>query len=546
MRRASLVLIALLAFCLPAWAQAEGPKTTTDLETDAVGESVPLVFFNRTVFVFRATVEGYTPEQRAKVALERLKAGVVAPGPGKVTVRVAAGGHIIEVDGMPVFAVRPGDVNALRGESLESLSASTRERVEEAVSAYHAVYDPGAWGIALLRFGVATAVWVLLLWGVVLLRRWAAGRVSTALARRVGEVRLAGVTFGNIDKLSHGVQRFVASLALLLGLVLSYFWLTFSLAQFSYTEPWAGQMRGYFLDVLRRVVLAVVRAIPELVFVVVIFLITRALVQMVRLFFLRVEHGRIKLSWVDEETAGPTRRLITIGLWLFAVAFAYPYLPGADTDAFKGVSVLVGLMISLGGASVVGQVLSGLTLMYQRPLKAGDYVRVADVDGTVVTVGYMRTTIHTGTGEMVSIPNSTIVASAVRNLSRLVEGKGFVLHTALTIGYDTPWRQVHAMLLEAAGRTAGVAREPAPYVVQTALSDFYVEYRLVCQASLNEAGRRAEAMSALHANIQDVFNEHGVQIMSPHYLGDPQTAKIVPQAQWYAPPAQPPDDRRGG
>jgi small-conductance mechanosensitive channel len=342
------------------------------------------------------------------------------------------------------------------------------------------------------------------------------------------------------------VQRFVASLALLLGLVLSYFWLTFSLAQFSYTEPWAGQMRGYFLDVLRRVVLAVVRAIPELVFVVVIFLITRALVQMVRLFFLRVEHGRIKLSWVDEETAGPTRRLITIGLWLFAVAFAYPYLPGADTDAFKGVSVLVGLMISLGGASVVGQVLSGLTLMYQRPLKAGDYVRVADVDGTVVTVGYMRTTIHTGTGEMVSIPNSTIVASAVRNLSRLVEGKGFVLHTALTIGYDTPWRQVHAMLLEAAGRTAGVAREPAPYVVQTALSDFYVEYRLVCQASLNEAGRRAEAMSALHANIQDVFNEHGVQIMSPHYLGDPQTAKIVPQAQWYAPPAQPPDDRRGG
>jgi small-conductance mechanosensitive channel len=158
----------------------------------------------------------------------------------------------------------------------------------------------------------------------------------------------------------------------------------------------------------------------------------------------------------------------------------------------------------------------------------------------VVALGFMRTTIHNGTGEEVSLPNSSVVSSAVRNFSRLVPGSGFVLSTTVTIGYDAPWRQVHAMLLEAAGRTSGILDDPKPYVVQTALSDFYVEYKLVARAGPEAPRMRAEAMSALHANIQDVFNEHGVQIMSPHYLGDPAQAKVVTKEHWYEAPAQAP------
>jgi small-conductance mechanosensitive channel len=165
------------------------------------------------------------------------------------------------------------------------------------------------------------------------------------------------------------------------------------------------------------------------------------------------------------------------------------------------------------------------------------------VEGTVVSLGFMRTIIHTGTGEEVSLPNSSIVSSAVRNFSRLVPGSGFVLSSAVTIGYDAPWRQVHAMLLEAAKRTSGILRDPPPYVVQTALSDFYVEYKLVAQAGPEAPRLRVEAMSALHANIQDVFNEHGVQIMSPHYLGDPADAKVVPKERWYEAPAEKPAQR---
>jgi small-conductance mechanosensitive channel len=173
--------------------------------------------------------------------------------------------------------------------------------------------------------------------------------------------------------------------------------------------------------------------------------------------------------------------------------------------------------------------------MYSRSLRVGEYVKIGETEGTVAELGLFATRIHTGMGEEVSLPNTVIFSHPVRNFSRLVQGGRFVLHTAVTIGYSTPWRQVHAMLLEAARRTPGVAQEPPPTVVQTALSDFYVEYRLCAQSSQAVAQRRAEAMSALHANVLDVFNENGVQIMSPHYRSDPPEAQVVrPGDAWAA------------
>jgi small-conductance mechanosensitive channel len=150
----------------------------------------------------------------------------------------------------------------------------------------------------------------------------------------------------------------------------------------------------------------------------------------------------------------------------------------------------------------------------------------------VVALGLFTTRVHTGMGEEVSVPNTVVFSQPIRNFSRLVQDGRFVMHTAVTIGYATPWRQVHAMLLEAASRSPGVASEPPPFVVQTALSDFYVEYRLCAQSNNNAPRRRAEAMSQLHANVQDVFNENGVQIMSPHYMADPPEPQVVPPGKW--------------
>ena len=157
-----------------------------------------------------------------------------------------------------------------------------------------------------------------------------------------------------------------------------------------------------------------------------------------------------------------------------------------------------------------------------------------------MNLGAFTTRIRTGMGEELTISNSQVLGAVTRNYSRTVKGRGFIVDTTVTIGYDTPWRQVNAMLAEAARRTPGVLADPQPHVFQVALSDFYPEYRLVCQAVPDQPRPRAEVMSLLHANVQDVFNEHGVQIMSPHYLGDPAEAKIVPRARWYEAPARPP------
>jgi small-conductance mechanosensitive channel len=224
---------------------------------------------------------------------------------------------------------------------------------------------------------------------------------------------------------------------------------------------------------------------------------------------------------LDAEAARATRKLVTFALWLFALVMAYPYLPGSQSDAFKGISVLLGVMVSLGSSSVVAQAFSGLILIYSRALRPGEFVKVGECEGTVVEIGLFATHIETGSGEHIVLPNSQVVATSTRNFSRPAPGGKFVVHARVSIGYQAPWRQVHAMLIEAARRSSGICPEPAAYVLQTALSDFYVEYRLVAFSDLSHAGQRAAVLSALHANIQDVFGENAVPIVSPHYFADP-------------------------
>jgi small-conductance mechanosensitive channel len=327
----------------------------------------------------------------------------------------------------------------------------------------------------------------------------------------------------------------------LFALFATYSWLTFTLTQFPYTRPWGEHMEGNLLGLAGDIGLAMIKAIPGLLIVVVILLIARLIIRIAGVFFDRVERGIVTVGGLDEDTAVPTRNIFQIIVWAIAIALAFPYLPGAETEAFKGVSVLFGLMVSIGASGIVGQAASGFILMYTRAFRAGEYVRIGDVEGTVVGLGSFATRIRTGLGEEVLMPNSVALQNTTRNYSRSVSGTGFVVNTGVTIGYSTPWRQVHAMLEEAARRTADIAKDPAPFVRQTALSDFYVEYRLIAYAPIERPVQRIDMMSQLHANIQDVFNEYGVQIMSPHYMTDAADAQIVPKAKWFASPAKPPE-----
>jgi small-conductance mechanosensitive channel len=224
-------------------------------------------------------------------------------------------------------------------------------------------------------------------------------------------------------------------------------------------------------------------------------------------------------------------------LWLFAIVMAYPYLPGSNTEAFKGVSVFLGLMLTLGSSGLVNQIMSGFMITYSRALRMGDFVRAGDVEGTVTHLGVLSTKIRTLLSEEITVPNAVIIGQTITDYSRLGDTHGVFTPTSLTIGYDAPWRQVQSLLLLAADRTPGLRRTPEPIVLQASLDDFYVKYTLYVALEVQES--RLLTLHALHAHIQDLFNEYGVQIMSPNYVLDPAAPKVVAKKDWFAAPARP-------
>jgi small-conductance mechanosensitive channel len=338
------------------------------------------------------------------------------------------------------------------------------------------------------------------------------------------------------DRLYWVTTRVLLLLTRVVDLILLYVWITFVLKRFAWSRPWGEQLGAWFLQTAGMLGTAAVKALPDLAVVGLIYIATRWLLRFVGMLFTAIEEGRIEVTETLKETTQPTRRIVTIVFWIFALIMAYPYLPGSGSEAFKGVGVMVGLMVSIGSSAVIGQLASGYMIMYSRTLKVGDYVKTGDIEGTVWQLGLFATRIRTLKKEIVTIPNAVLAGQVTKNYSQAADPNGIVLGTSITIGYDTPWRQVEGLLLLAAERTPGLKKEPAPWVLQRELTDYYVDYE-VC-AYLEDPLERVRTLTALHANILDVFNEYGVQITSPNYEADPEAPKVVPREQWFAAPAR--------
>jgi small-conductance mechanosensitive channel len=507
------------------------PAAIADLIASARPDTpVPLTIANRTVTVFRAGILGRGSAERAAAAGALLHS-IATDGQRHIVSREALGAAaVISVDGRGVFAIVPADASELLGESVESKAAGAVERLQQALDELAEARRPRVlvWGAA--QAAVATVLFVLMLLVLVRVNRRTANAVARATQRQLSRLTVGDEIVQRTSVLRY-VSRSIGVLLILTGLAFAYMWFTFVLRRFPYTRPWGESMRALLIDRVTTFGQNSLAYLPDLFTVALIVFVTRLLARLLQLVFAGVEENRVQLLGVYPETAATTRKLLTGLLWIFALVMAYPYLPGSETDAFKGVSVLVGLMISLGSAGLVNQVMSGFTLTYSRALRRGDYVRVGDAEGTVTHVGTLSTKIETPRREEITVPNAVMIAQRVTNYSRNADA-GVFMPTRVTIGYDAPWRKVEALLLSAAAATDGVRQEPPPMVFQTALQDFYVEYTLlVC---LTEQARRALIFDRLHANIQDCFNESGVQIMSPHYEADPDGTKIVPKAKWYA------------
>ena len=291
--------------------------------------------------------------------------------------------------------------------------------------------------------------------------------------------------------------------------------------------PWTYNLSAKLFDLVSTPVInfgkSFVENIPKMFAMAVIIAITIITLRSLKHIFKQIDDGRVRIRGFYRDWADPTYRLVRIVVIIFAAVVAFPFIPGSSSPAFKGISIFMGVLVSLGSTSAVGNIVAGLVLTYMRPFVNDDFVEISGLRGSVVSRGTFSTRLKTPTNEIISIPNASVSTNHIINFSRMAERGGVNVGTAITIGYDVPWRKVHELLIAAAEGVPDVQQDPPPKVFQLKLDDFYVEYKLIVTTSHPE--RRFPIRSNLHQNIQDNFAAAGVEIMSPHFQGNRASAE---------------------
>ena len=502
-----------------------------------VAETAPVVVSGKVRFHV-VGVTAYPAERRASDIASRIEALARDKKYDPKTLRVEDAGEYHQIfpgeSGKAIFRVLEADAES-EGVIRTVLADTIGNTIAESINDYRHDRRPAVLTKnALYAFG-STLVMVALLYGVL----WGFRRLNNYLE---GRVKL------HMQKLEERSQRIFqggqlwgilhSALGMLRGLVvilIIYIFANFALSLFPQTRYSAQRLFQFVVGPLSRIVNALIDFIPDFLFLVVVFLIMRYALKLARGMFAAIDKNRLQIKGFESDWAWPTYRIVRMGIIVFALVIAYPFIPGSDSAAFKGVSVLLGVLFSLGSTSVISNVIAGYTMTYRRAFRIGDRVKIGDTVGDVTEMRILVTHLKTPKNEEVVIPNSTILNGEVTNYSTMARDQGLILHTTVGIGYDVPWRQVEAMMLLAAEKTEGLLKEPQPFIRQKSLGDYAVNYEL--NAYCDNASQMVELYTKMHRNIQDVFNENGVQIMSPAYKADPDEPKVVPKEQWYTPPA---------
>jgi small-conductance mechanosensitive channel len=322
-------------------------------------------------------------------------------------------------------------------------------------------------------------------------------------------------------------------------LVLIYFYISLVFSFFPVTEALAARLFDYAVSAFDAVWKAFVAYLPSLFLIALIVLVTRYVIKFVRFIFSEVERGALTIPGFYSDWAGPTFKIARLLIMVLAAVMIFPYLPGSATPAFQGITIFLGFLFSLGSTAVVANVVAGIVLTYMRAFDVGDRVRIADTVGDVIDKTLLITRVRTIKNVDIPIPNAMVLGSHIVNFSSSAQGSGLILHTTVTIGYNVPWRKVHEPLIAAARATQHILEDPPPFVLQTSLDDFYVSYEL--NASTREPNKMAVIYSELFQNIQDRFNQAGIEILSPRYTalrdGHHTTVSEEYLPETYKPPA---------
>ena len=478
---------------------------------------VPVVVEGDTLFYLYTKRGGYTPLQRA----EMIDAAIMQLGKRFTlhpdSVYIESSDIVTDLMyGNKVIASFTDQDGLWEGRSREQLATDKRKIVVQKLKELKEEHSLWQLGKRILYFVLVLAGQYLLFW----LTGWLFRKLKVRI-QKLKDTRLKPISIQNYELLD--TQRQV-NLLIFLSNLLRYVIMLLQLlitvpllfAIFPQTKGLAYQIFSYIWNPIKNILVGIVDYIPNLFANLIICFAGKYIVRLVHYLSREVEAGRLKFGGFYPDWAMPTYHIIRFLLYAFMIAMIYPYLPGAKNGVFQGISVFVGLIISLGSSTVIGNVIAGLVITYMRPFKLGDRIQLNDTTGNVIEKTPLVTRIKTPKNEVVTIPNSFIMSSHTVNYSASAREYGLIIHSEVTIGYDVPWRQVHQLLIEAALNTPGVIDDPRPFVLETSLSDWYPVYQI--NAYIREADKLAQIYSDLHQNIQDRFNEAGIEIMSPHYM----------------------------
>lgn len=533
-----------LLFLVMTWpgvvaAAEQGGRGEPADESEADEPTAPVEIDGRFLFLVRGVLSFPAGQRAAAIAARIVR---VARDPA---IRPEAVRHV-EADGVTDIMVgdkrlmRVLDVDAqLERVPRRQLADGYVERIRDGIESYRAARTAQALLLGATIAVIATLAAAAALKGVGWLSRRLVTTLEERFRTRIGSVGIQSFEIVRAERVWDALRGAIRVTRTLVVLMLVFIYLQIVLGQFPWTRPIASRLLDLVVDPLKTMGEAVLARIPDLLFVAVLIVVTRYALRLLRPFFDAVERGRVTLAGFEPEWAGATYKIVRLAIVAFAFVVAYPYIPGSSSEAFKGVSLFLGVVFSLGSSTAVSNMIAGYMLIYRRAFRIGDRVKIGNHIGDVAERRLQVTHLRTPKNEEVIIPNATIISSEVVNYSTLARQGRLILHTTVGIGYETPWRQVEAMLLLAADRTPGLLKDPAPFVLQASLGDFAVNYEINVHVDNAQAMERLYA--ELHRSILDVFNEYGVQIMTPAYERDPDQAKVVPKAQWFIAPAKPPD-----
>lgn len=507
--------IKLAAYAADSLKLAGQKQRIDSLRQEVAG--VPVVVEGDTLFYFYAKRGGHTPQQRAEnVAADIAELGKLL-NLQPDSVYVESSDIVTDVMYKGKVLVSFTDMDGLwENCTRDQLAADKRLVIMEKL---HQMKESHG----LLQLGKRIVYFILVLVGQYLLFRvtnWLFRKLKLRIVR-LRNTRLKPFSIQDYELLDTLKQvKLLVFLASLVRYVIMFLQLLLTVpllfSIFPQTKDLAYQLFSYIWNPVKSIFIGVVDYIPNLFTIFIIYMAVKYLVRLFRYLADEVQSERLKLRGFYPDWAIPTYHIIRFLLYAFMLAMIYPYLPGSNSGVFQGISVFVGLIVSLGSSTVIGNIIAGLVITYMRPFKIGDRIKLNDTTGNVVEKTPLVTRIRTPKNEVVTIPNSFVMSSHTVNFSQSAREYGLIIHSEVSIGYDVPWRTVNKLLVEAALNTPGVVDDPRPFVLSTSLSDWYPVYQV--NAYIKDADRLAEIYSDLHQNIQDRFNEAGVEIMSPHYM----------------------------